>query len=197
MPAEEGDALYEACRAGRDVARLPFLEVGRTAAARPCGSARSARHRRRGVRRRPSRGSEENQPGWEWHDSTLVDPAVAKMDTLPPSAARSTMRGWRTRWWPSSVDPRSSPRTGARRSRSASSTGVTASNRRADYEGWTPHVAGRLPGDSRRLPGSERGWAPSYEQIFLPALESGRFRLVSATGSCGAPARRLSHTAVD
>ena len=29
------------------------------------------------------RGSEENQPGWEWHEPDLVDPAVGKMDTLP------------------------------------------------------------------------------------------------------------------
>lgn len=29
------------------------------------------------------RGSEENQPGWEWHDATLVDPHVGRLDTLP------------------------------------------------------------------------------------------------------------------
>jgi predicted O-methyltransferase YrrM len=29
------------------------------------------------------RGSEENQPGWEWHDPELVDPSVGAMDTLP------------------------------------------------------------------------------------------------------------------
>lgn len=29
------------------------------------------------------RGSEENQPGWEWHDSSLVDSAVGRLDTLP------------------------------------------------------------------------------------------------------------------
>jgi MMP 1-O-methyltransferase len=29
------------------------------------------------------RGSEENQPGWEWHDASLVDPEVGLMDTLP------------------------------------------------------------------------------------------------------------------
>ena len=28
-------------------------------------------------------GSEENQPGWEWHDPTLVDPYTGRMDTLP------------------------------------------------------------------------------------------------------------------
>lgn len=29
------------------------------------------------------RGSEENQPGWEWHEPDLVDPAVGVLDTLP------------------------------------------------------------------------------------------------------------------
>ena len=30
------------------------------------------------------RGSEENQPGWEWHDRTLVDPYTDRLETLPP-----------------------------------------------------------------------------------------------------------------
>jgi MMP 1-O-methyltransferase len=29
------------------------------------------------------RGSEENQSGWEWHDTDVVDPRINKMDTLP------------------------------------------------------------------------------------------------------------------
>ena len=29
------------------------------------------------------RGSEENQPGWEWHDTSLVDPHTARLETLP------------------------------------------------------------------------------------------------------------------
>jgi predicted O-methyltransferase YrrM len=28
-------------------------------------------------------GSEENQPGWEWHDPSTVDPYTGRMDTLP------------------------------------------------------------------------------------------------------------------
>ena len=28
-------------------------------------------------------GSEENQPGWEWHDPTLVDAHTGRLDTLP------------------------------------------------------------------------------------------------------------------
>jgi predicted O-methyltransferase YrrM len=29
------------------------------------------------------RGSEENQPGWQWHDQSLVDPGTGRLDTLP------------------------------------------------------------------------------------------------------------------
>lgn len=28
-------------------------------------------------------GSEENQPGWEWHDPTLLDPRTGRLETLP------------------------------------------------------------------------------------------------------------------
>jgi len=35
------------------------------------------------------RGSEENQPGWEWHDASLVDPHTGRLDTLP--ALRHTL----------------------------------------------------------------------------------------------------------
>ena len=29
------------------------------------------------------RGSEENQPGWQWHDASLVDPHTGLLETLP------------------------------------------------------------------------------------------------------------------
>lgn len=29
------------------------------------------------------RGSEENQPGWAWHDTSLVDPHTGRLETLP------------------------------------------------------------------------------------------------------------------
>ena len=35
------------------------------------------------------RGSEEHQPGWEYHDPSLVDPATGRIDTLP--AMRRTL----------------------------------------------------------------------------------------------------------
>src|SRR3984885_14115093 len=35
------------------------------------------------------RGSEEHQPGWEYHDPDLVDPRTGRLDTLP--ALRATL----------------------------------------------------------------------------------------------------------
>jgi hypothetical protein len=55
---------------------------------------------------------------------------------------------------------------------------------RADYEGWTPHVAvGGTLAIHDVFPDPAAGGRPPYEQIFLPALQSGRFELVGTTGS--------------
>ena len=82
MPPDEGLALHDAAAAS--AVDGPLLEVGTYcgkssvylgAAARSLGRVLfTVDHHR---------GSEENQPGWEWHEPDLVDPAVGKMDTLP------------------------------------------------------------------------------------------------------------------
>jgi MMP 1-O-methyltransferase len=55
---------------------------------------------------------------------------------------------------------------------------------RADYQGWAPQVApGGILAIHDVFPDPADGGRPPYEQIFLPALASGRFRLESATGS--------------
>jgi predicted O-methyltransferase YrrM len=76
MPPDEGLALYEAAtKAVSDLPGLPLGEVGTycgkstvylAAAARSGGTVV--------VTVDHHRGSEENQPGWEWHDASLVDP---------------------------------------------------------------------------------------------------------------------------
>ena len=81
MPPAEGLALYAAAAAYAGSG--PILEVGTY-----CGKSTIYRPRRRA--RRPAvitvdhhHGSEENQPGWEYHDPGLVDPRTGLMDTLP------------------------------------------------------------------------------------------------------------------
>ncbi|NYE00416.1 putative O-methyltransferase YrrM [Kineosphaera limosa] len=92
MPPDEGLALY-----AEAVARLadgPGLEVGTWcgksaiylgAAARATGSTVFTLDHHR--------GSEENQPGWEYHDPTLVDDRVGRIDTLPFFRAAITDAG--------------------------------------------------------------------------------------------------------
>jgi MMP 1-O-methyltransferase len=83
MPPDEGLALYEAA-ASRPRGGAPMLEIGSY-----CG--KSALYLGAAARERDlvlfaldhHRGSEENQPGWEWHEPDLVDPAVGRLDTLP------------------------------------------------------------------------------------------------------------------
>jgi predicted O-methyltransferase YrrM len=187
MPPDEGDALYEAAvAAGHAVPGLAFLEVGSYcgrstvwlgAAARQCGTVVFAVDHHR--------GSEENQPGWEWHDPTVVDPHTGKMDTLPffrrtihdagledvvvavvgPSPVVAS--AWRTPLAFVFIDG-----------------GHGEEPARLDYEGWTPHVAlGGTLAIHDVFPDPADGGRPPFEQIFRPALESGRFRLQSATGS--------------
>src|SRR5215510_16590781 len=84
MPDDEGMALHEAAlEAGRSGVG-PLLEVGTYcgksavylgAAAREAGTVLfTVDHHR---------GSEENQAGWEHHDTEVVDPETGRMDTLP------------------------------------------------------------------------------------------------------------------
>ena len=84
LPDDEAAALHHAGLVAAESGLGPLLEVGAYcgksavwlgAAARAGGTVLfSVDHHR---------GSEENQPGWEWHDPDLVDPATGRMDTLP------------------------------------------------------------------------------------------------------------------
>ena len=75
--------------------------------------------------------------------------------------------------------------TGARRSRSCFiDGGHGVEPARADYAGWTPHVApGGLLAIHDVFPDPADGGRPPYEDIYLPALASGRFAEVLACGS--------------
>ena len=187
MPPDEGDALYAAAvAAGAAVPGLPFLEVGSYcgrstvwlgAAARACGTVLFALDHHR--------GSEENQAGWEWHDPTLVDPDTGLMDTLP-SFRRTIQAAGLEDVVVAVVGP--SPLVSAVWRTPLAFVFIDGGHgeepARLDYEGWAHQV---VPGGTLAIhdvfPDPADGGRPPYEQIFLPALESGRFRLVSATGS--------------
>lgn len=82
MPADEGLALHEAGITGAAVG--PLLEIGTYCGKSAVYLGAAARERRTVLLTVDHhRGSEENQAGWEHHDTEVVDPATGRMDTLP------------------------------------------------------------------------------------------------------------------
>src|SRR5690349_21976458 len=81
MPADEGLALAAAALAAPDG---PILEVGSYLGKSTLYLAAAARAKgARVVTVDHHRGSEEHQPGWDYHDPALVDPDTRLIDTLP------------------------------------------------------------------------------------------------------------------
>ena len=145
------------------------------------------------------RGSEENQPGWEWHDPTRRRRAHRRDGhAAVRSAAPSTTPGSRTTSSPSSA---ARPIVARYWSTPAALVFIDGGHgvepARADYAGWAPHVAvGGTLAIHDVFPDPADGGRPPYEEIFVPALESGRFRLASATGSLASDPRRLTISSV-
>ena len=184
MPPAEGLALYESA-AGVTVDG-PLLEVGSYCGKSGVYLGAAARERGRVLFAVDHhRGSEENQPGWEWHEPDLVDPEVGKMDTLPvfrrtihDAGLEGTVvavvgespvvaRAWATPLAFLFIDG-----------------GHGVEPARLDYELWTPHVApGGILAIHDVFPDPTDGGRPPYERIYLPALTSGRFTEVRAVGS--------------
>ena len=187
MPVDEGDALHAAaCAAGAVLPHLSMLEVGSycgrstvwlgDAAERTGCVAFALDHHR---------GSEENQSGWEHHDESVVDPRVNKMDTLP--FFRATIHDADLEDSVIALVGRS-PVVAAAWTAPLSFLFIDGGHgeepARRDYDGWTPHVA---PGGTLAIhdvfPDPADGGRPPFEQIYLPAIESGLFEETSATGS--------------
>lgn len=93
LPQDEGDALYAAARRARPGT---WLEIGTYAGKSTVHLGAAALELgAQVVTVDHHRGSEENQPGWEWHDAALVDPHTGRLETLVP--ARHTL-------WDTSLD---------------------------------------------------------------------------------------------
>jgi len=183
MPPDEGLALHDA--AASLTVDGPLVEIGSY-----CG--KSAVYLGAAAQVRGTvlfsidhhRGSEENQPGWEWHEPDLVDAAIGKIDTLPTfrrtihdaglegsviavvADSPTLAAHWRTPLALLFID---------------GGHGDDPAHR--DYELWTPYVQpGGLLCIHDVFPEPADGGRPPYE-IYLRALESGGFGEVSATGS--------------
>lgn len=187
MPEAEGDALWTAAIvSSRAVPGAPMLEVGSYCGRSTVWLGDAAE--RAGVvlfAVDHHRGSEENQAGWEHHDPEVVDPRTGRMDTLPFFRATIHDAGLEGTVV-AVVGP--SPVVAATWTTPLALVFVDGGHgeepARLDYQGWAPHVAvGGTLAVHDVFPDPADGGRPPYEQIFRPALESGRFRLVSATGS--------------
>lgn len=187
MPPDEGDALYDAAvAAATAVPGLPLLEVGSYCGRSTVWLGAAARDRDTVVFAVDHhRGSEENQAGWEHHDPTVVDPRTGRMDTLP--IFRRTIFDAGLEEWVVAVVGQSPAVARAWQAPLAFvfiDGGHGEEPARADYTGWTPHVVvGGTLAIHDVFPDPADGGRPPFEQIYLPAIESGRFEEVSATGS--------------
>ena len=187
MPADEGDALWTAAiEAAASVSDAPMLEVGSYCGRSTIWLGDAAEQTGRVLFALDHhRGSDENQAGWDHHDVDVVDERIGKMDTLP---------FFRTAIHDAALEDTVVALVG--RSPAIASTWTTplaflfidgghgTEPARLDYEGWTPQVAlGGTLAIHDVFPDPADGGRPPYEQIFLPAIGSGRFELISATGS--------------
>jgi len=129
-------------------------------------------------------GSEEHQVGWEYHDTSMVDPVTGLFDTLPTFrhtldginlpdhvvavVGRSPVvaRGWRTPLQFLFIDG-----------------GHTDEAAQRDFEGWAKWMAaGGTLAIHDVFPNPEDGGQAPY-RIYRRALDSGAFQEVSATDS--------------
>ena len=187
MPANEGDALYAmATSLEGGLALAPMLEVGSYCGRSTVWLGAAARHNVSVLFAVDHhQGSEENQAGWEWHDASLVDAHTGRMNTLPRFQRTITDAGlddvviavvgespmvakhWTTPLGFLFIDG-----------------GHGVEPARADYANWTPHVmSGGLLAIHDVFPNPKDGGRPPYEEIYLPALQSGKFTEVLTEGS--------------
>ena len=183
MPPAEGLALHEAALGYAHAG--PVLEIGSY-----CG--KSTIYLAAGARASAQvtvtidhhRGSEEHQPGWEYHDPALVDPGAGRIDTLPELRRTLTAAGleddvivvvgrsaavaalWRTPLGMVFIDG-----------------GHTDEAAKTDYESWMPFIAegGALAIHDVFPDPADGGQAPYL--IYRRALDSGLFTEVRQEGS--------------
>ncbi|MGS2811312.1 class I SAM-dependent methyltransferase [Nocardia sp. MW-W600-9] len=183
MPADEGRALYAAARDYAGTGTI--VEIGTYcgksaiylgAAARETGATVfTVDHHR---------GSEEHQPGWEYHDTGLVDPETGVFDTV--TAFRRTMI--RAGLTDTVVAIIGSSTAAARIWRTPLSMlfvdgGHTEEAAQRDYDNWVHWVAGGgLLAIHDVFPDPADGGQAPFG-IYRRALDSGKFRELSVTGS--------------
>ncbi|ARZ70373.1 class I SAM-dependent methyltransferase [Streptomyces sp. HU2014] len=184
MPLDEGLALHAAAREAAAL-RMPLLEVGTYCGRSTILLADAAREAGvTAVTVDHHRGSEEQQPGWEYHDASVVDPVVGRMDTLP-TFRRTLHRAGLEEHVLALVgrSPQAAAVWGTPLGLVFIDGGHTDEHATADYEGWAPHLAegGLLVIHDVFADPADGGQAPY--RVYRRALASGAFTEVSVTRS--------------
>jgi hypothetical protein len=177
MPDDEGLALYKTGVVAGRTALGPLVEIGTY-----CG--KSAMYLGAAAQATTSvlmsvdhhRGSEENQAGWEHHDSTLVDRVSGRMDTLPLARRAVEDAGLENHVV---LVVGESTRVAAVWSTPLALLFIDGGHGSAvawaDYRAWTPKVA---PGGYLAIhdvfPDPRDGGRPPYE-LYCAAIESGEW----------------------
>ena len=183
LPADEGTELFEqACTA---LPHGPALEIGTycgksaiylgAAASQVGGTVLTVDHHL---------GSEEHQPGWEYHDATLVDPGSNRFDTL--GRFRATLAGAGLEEHVVAIVGRSTTVAALWNTPLAMlfiDGGHTDEAAQSDYNGWARWVmtGGRLLIHDVFPDPADGGQAPY--RIFRRALDSGAFEERGVVGS--------------
>ena len=183
MPPDEGRVLHD--HASTVAVEGPFLEVGSY-----CGKstvylgAAACQRGRLLFAVDHHRGSEENQPGWEWHEPDLVDPASGLIDTLPEF--RRTIRDSGLGGTVVAVvgdSPSVASVWGTPLALVFIDGGHGVEPAHADYQGWVPHlVEGGTLLIHDVFPDPADGGRPPFE-IYQRAVASGAFEELDAVGS--------------
>ncbi|MFC7425327.1 class I SAM-dependent methyltransferase [Nocardia tengchongensis] len=183
MPPDEGRALYTAARTHAGAGTI--LEIGTYcgksaiylgAAARETGAmVFTVDHHS---------GSEEHQPGWEYHDASLVDPETGAFDTVT-AFRRSIVRAGLTDIVIGIISSSASASRiwGIPLSMLFIDGGHSEEAAQRDYDGWAHRVApGGILAIHDVFPDPADGGRPPYH-IYRRALDSGMFHELSVTGS--------------
>jgi len=184
LPADEGDALYDAANdLGIDG---PLLEIGSYCGKSAIYLGTAAEEQGRVLYALDHhRGSEENQLGWDHHEPDLVDEEVGMLDTLPAfrraihdaglesvvvaivGDSVQVARHWDTPLAFLFIDG-----------------GHGVQPAQDDYTWWVPKVQiGGLLAIHDVFPDPADGGRPPYECIYLPAVKSGDWVEESSQGS--------------
>jgi len=185
MPDDEGEALFlAALRAGSASVAATFVEIGAWcgksttylgAAAEETGAVLfSLDHHH---------GSEENQAGWEHHDTSLVDPSTGRIDTLPHWRRATIGAGLESSVVGLVGD---SPTVSSRWTTPLAFCFIDGGHGEepawADFRGWAPHVMhGGWLAIHDVFPDPADGGRPPYD-IWRAAIDSGEF---AEDGACG------------